>query len=187
MTKQICAHWFLQRKADEIVKRLAPDYVITPEVRLKSEQDISGAACAEVSKTPWEIRFNLPDNANVEALVPILNQAMLQLHERYDLDPFASAYVAVTEPRHSPSRSDTFAEPLRPNRVSVTEGSPKLIKRSDKSSVAKACQSGFERVRSRAAQRQHFTRSLTFATFDTPAGWVRFGFHRHRPIVSAMI
>jgi hypothetical protein len=187
MTKQICAHWFLQRKADEIVKRLAPDSVITPEVCLRSEQAVSDTVCPEVSKASWEVRFNLLDDANVDALVPVLNQAMLQLHERYDLDPFASAYVAAAVPRRRPVRSDAIAKPALPHQVSVAEGLPKRIQRTVKSCVAEACQSGFERARSRPRQRQPFTRSLTFAACDAPAGWVRFGFHRHRPILSAVI
>jgi len=187
MTKQICAHWFLQRKADEIVKRLVPDGVITPEVRLKGNQTVSGEDFPAVSKAAWEVRFNLADSANVDAIVPILNQAMLQLHRRYDLDLSTSTYVTVAEPKHRPVGPKNPVEPMLPKWPSVAAGSPKRINGSARITPAKACRSRFKHARSPSRQRQPSTTALMFAAFDAPAAWMRFGFHRHRPIVSAAI
>jgi hypothetical protein len=185
MTKQLCAHWFLQRKANEIVKRLAPNCIITPEVHLKGDQTGSGAACPGGSNAPWEVRLNLPDDVKGDILVTMLNQAMLQLHKRYDLDPSASPYVAVGGPIHRPAKPENSTEPKLANRVTVAVGPPKRIKRTGRISVAKACKS--KRAGSRSGQRQPSTTALRFAAFDAPGGSLRFRFHRHRPIVSAVI
>jgi hypothetical protein len=185
MTRQLCAHWFLQRKANEIVKRLAPNCMITPEILLKGDQTVSGADCPRGNSAPWEVRLNLPDDVKGDILVPMLNQAMLQLYKRYDLDPAASPYVAVGEPICRPAKRENSAAPALLNRETVAAGSPERIKRIGRIAVAKACKS--KRAGSRRGQRQPSTTALRFATFDAPVGAQRFGFHRHRPIVSVVI
>lgn len=97
MTKQMCAHWFLQRKMDEIVGRLVPGCFITPEVRPQNDKVVWDDRCCGVGRAPWEVHFHLPpDDPSVEALLPILNQEILQLQNRYDLGMTNSARTEVT-------------------------------------------------------------------------------------------
>jgi hypothetical protein len=86
MTKPVCAHWYLQRKVDEIIGRLAPGCFITPEICHQTETTTWDEDCPSVGRMSWEVLFHLPpDNPSVEALLPILNKEIEHLQRRYDL------------------------------------------------------------------------------------------------------